>query len=91
MPTVKISSNTALYEKKKNWIDFNCGPMTEGVPLEELSSQLFEYVLQVASGEKSKQRKPVFMTWLFSNRVLRFNTFRVTAPVDGNVNITTGE
>ena len=60
VPTVKISSNTALYEKKKNWIDFNCGPMTEGVPLEELSSQLFEYVLQVASGEKVKAEKAGF-------------------------------
>ena len=60
VPTVKISSNTALYEKKKNWIDFNCGLMTEGVPLEELSSQLFEYVLQVASGEKVKAEKAGF-------------------------------
>lgn len=30
VPTVKISSNSALYEKKKNWIDFNCGPLAEG-------------------------------------------------------------
>lgn len=54
VPTVKISSNTALYEKKKNWIDFNCGLLTDGIGLDDLSSQLFEYVLRVASGEKVK-------------------------------------
>ena len=60
VPTVKISSNSALYEKKKNWIDFNCGPLVEGVTLEALSSQLFEYVLRVASGEKVKAEEAGF-------------------------------
>lgn len=60
VPTVKISSNSALYEKKKNWIDFNCGPLVEDVTLEELSSQLFEYVLRVASGEKVKAEEAGF-------------------------------
>ncbi|QBE97463.1 Altronate dehydratase [Blautia producta] len=60
VPTVKISSNSALFEKKRNWIDFDCGPMTEGVALEELSSQLFEYVLRVASGEKVKAEEAGF-------------------------------
>ena len=60
VPTVKISSNSALYEKKKNWIDFNCGPLVEGVTLEALSGQLFEYVLRVASGEKVKAEEAGF-------------------------------
>ncbi|GAA6407316.1 altronate dehydratase family protein [Blautia hominis] len=60
VPTVKISSNSALYEKKKNWIDFNCGPLVEGVTLAELSGQLFEYVLRVASGEKVKAEEAGF-------------------------------
>ncbi|MFR2648386.1 MAG: UxaA family hydrolase, partial [Blautia coccoides] len=60
VPTVKISSNSALFKKKRNWIDFDCGPMTEGVALEELSSQLFEYVLRVASGEKVKAEEAGF-------------------------------
>lgn len=34
--------------------------MTEGVALEELSSQLFEYVLRVASGEKVKAEEAGF-------------------------------
>lgn len=54
VPTVKLSSNTALYEKKKNWIDFNCGTFVETADLASLGNELFEYVLSVASGEKVK-------------------------------------
>lgn len=60
VPTVKISSNSALYEKKGNWIDFNCGTMVEGTDLKTLGNQLFEYVLSVASGEEVKSEKAGF-------------------------------
>lgn len=30
VPTVKISSNSALFHKKGNWIDFNCGDHGRG-------------------------------------------------------------
>ena len=30
VPTVKISTNNRLYEKKQNWIDFNCGTLVDG-------------------------------------------------------------
>lgn len=54
VPTVKISSNSSLYEHKKNWIDFNCGSMVSGTPLEQLGKELFQYVVDVASGKKVK-------------------------------------
>ena len=60
VPTVKISSNTPLYEKKKNWIDFNCGTLLEGTSLSELSQQLFDYVLRVANGEQVKSEAAGF-------------------------------
>lgn len=60
VPTVKISSNTALFEKKKNWIDFNCGTLTEDGDLASLGEALFEYVLAVASGEPVKSEKAGF-------------------------------
>ena len=57
-PTVKISTNTALYEKKKGWIDFNAGTVAEGEEtLDEAGERLLEYVLRVASGEKTKQEQ----------------------------------
>lgn len=60
VPTVKIASNTALYEKKKNWIDFNCGTLVEGKPLTELRDEFFDYVIRVASGEQVKSEAAGF-------------------------------
>lgn len=60
VPTMKISSNSALAAKKSNWIDFNCGVLTENVTLEELGQQLFDYVIKVASGEQVKSEQAGF-------------------------------
>ncbi len=51
VPTVKISTNSALYEKKKRWIDFNAGQLIEGKDMDTLKQELFEYILQIAAGE----------------------------------------
>lgn len=51
VPTIKISTNSELYSRKKNWIDFDAGVLLRGIPMNELASKLFEYVLKVASGE----------------------------------------
>ena len=60
VPTMKISTNSALYERKSNWIDFNCGTMVEGTPLNELAEQLFDKVIRTASGEKVKSEEAGF-------------------------------
>ena len=57
VPTVKIASNTPLSQKKANWIDFNAGQLVEGSGMEELSEQLFQYVIEVASGKKVKSEE----------------------------------
>jgi len=51
VPTVKISSNTALYNKKRGWIDFDAGPLLAGTPMDTLCGELYEYVRALASGE----------------------------------------
>ena len=56
-PTVKISTNSALYNKKGNWIDFNAGSVAEGESLDDAGDRLLDYVLRVASGEKTKAEK----------------------------------
>ncbi|MCR5825452.1 MAG: altronate dehydratase family protein [Oscillospiraceae bacterium] len=53
-PTVKISTNTALYEKKGNWIDFNAGTVAAGESLDDAGDRLLDYVLRVASGEQTR-------------------------------------
>ena len=56
VPTVKISSNTPLYEKKKNWIDFNAGELVddEDMDLDKMGHKLYELVIATASGKKVK-------------------------------------
>ncbi|MGN1410665.1 MAG: UxaA family hydrolase [Eubacteriales bacterium] len=60
VPTVKISTNSSLAQKKNNWIDFNCGVMVEDTTLEEMGQLLFDYVIQVASGKKVKAEEKGF-------------------------------
>lgn len=60
VPTVKISSNSRLYETKKNWIDFNCGALTDGGSVSEMGAALFDYVLEVASGRLVKSEEAGF-------------------------------
>jgi altronate hydrolase len=52
VPTLKISSNTALYERKPHWIDFDAGPVAAGEPISQTARRLFELALPVASGER---------------------------------------
>ncbi|MBQ7422896.1 MAG: altronate dehydratase [Prevotella sp.] len=54
IPTMKISTNSSLYERKPNWIDFNAGVLTEGVEMKDLLKQFVDKVISVASGEKTR-------------------------------------
>ena len=54
VPTVKISTNTALYEKKPHWIDFNAGALLDGAKSPVLAVSLFRYCLDVAEGKKTQ-------------------------------------
>jgi len=51
VPTVKISSNTPLYDKKRAWIDFDAGRLLDGMKIEELTEEFLEYILDLASGK----------------------------------------
>ena len=53
-PTVKISSNSELFNKKGNWIDFNAGTVVEDESLDAAGLRLYEYVLDVANGSKTR-------------------------------------
>ena len=54
-PTVKISSNSLLYQTQADDIDLNAGTIMEGLEdLDQLGESLFQLILRVASGEKTK-------------------------------------
>lgn len=59
-PTLNISTNTALYEKKSGWIDFNAGTAAEGESLDVLGDRLLDLVCAVASGKKTKTEERGF-------------------------------
>lgn len=54
VPTMKISTNTDLYNRKKNWIDFNAGQLVDGKTMSELVPEFIDKVLAVASGEPAR-------------------------------------
>ena len=54
VPTVKIATNHELAMKKSGWIDFDASPMLSGV---DQTKELFDYVLKVAGGEKTKNEE----------------------------------
>jgi altronate hydrolase len=56
VPTVKISSNTALAEKKQNWIDFDAGPVLD-TGSESLCSGLMDLIIDVASGRRKTKNE----------------------------------
>ncbi len=65
-PVVKISSRTELYERMDEDMDFDAGRLLNGGGVEGLSRELFEFVLRVASGEKTwseKWEKRSFQIW----------------------------
>ena len=51
VPTVKISTNASLAQRKSGWIDFDASPTLSGNPL---TDELFEYIIKVAEGEMTK-------------------------------------
>lgn len=67
-PVIKVSSNTKLYQKMNDIIDFNTGTIIEGkATVKETGEALLDYVIKVASGEvKTKARKLMqddFIPW----------------------------
>ena len=57
VPTMKISTNSALYKNKPQWIDFNAGVIAEGEPMEEVAKRFADYVIAVANGTKTNNEK----------------------------------
>ncbi len=53
VPVVKVASNTHLYNKMKDIIDYNSGTVIEGkATIEACGEELLNYIIDVASGRK---------------------------------------
>lgn len=60
VPTIKISSNTEIFNKKKNWIDFNAGTLVEDKSMDEVLQEFIDYIFEVASGRLVNNEKNQF-------------------------------
>ena len=54
VPTMKIATNTPMYDRMIDDMDINAGKILDGVSLEEVGREIFEEVIAVASGKKTK-------------------------------------
>jgi altronate hydrolase len=58
VPSIKLASNTPMYERLKGDMDINCGVVVDGTAsVEETGQAIFEEILRVASGQKTKSEE----------------------------------
>ncbi len=60
VPVVKVATNSELFAKKSNWMDFDAGRLLHGVGMAALTDEFVDHLLAVASGEETKSEKMGF-------------------------------
>ena len=54
-PSLKLSTNSALWQKQEDDIDINCGTVIDGsATIDEMGERIFRLMLETASGRKTK-------------------------------------
>lgn len=53
-PSIKIATNSILFENQEPDMDINAGKVLDGITLEQLGEEIFEEMLAVASGKRTK-------------------------------------
>jgi altronate hydrolase len=54
VPSIKLATNSLMYRHMAEDMDINCGVVLEGTPIATVGRQIFEEVIAVASGQRSK-------------------------------------
>lgn len=58
VPCVKLATNTAMFEKLREDMDINCGGLMDGdADMPQVAQAIFELILRIASGERSKSEE----------------------------------
>jgi altronate hydrolase len=60
VPTMKISTNTQLYNFKRNWIDFDAGVLLEGKTMEETLTSFIDFIIETCNGRYLHHEKTGF-------------------------------
>jgi altronate hydrolase len=53
-PTIKLATNSAMYKMLDEDMDINCGDIIDGVSIEVKGAEIFEKMIEIASGKQSK-------------------------------------
>jgi altronate hydrolase len=53
-PSIKLASNTYVFDHMIEDMDLNCGDILDGVSLADKGAEIFRQILRVASGERTK-------------------------------------
>ena len=53
-PSIKIATTTALYERMPDDMDIDAGTILAGEPIEAVGRRIFDEILAVASGKRTK-------------------------------------
>lgn len=70
VPTMKISTNNALYAKKADWIDFNAGQLLDGKTMDEVSEEMFAECIKCLEGKPTKaEERGLYDIAIFKNGV----------------------
>jgi altronate hydrolase len=56
-PSIKLATNSEIYRRMIDDMDINCGDILDGVSIEEKGKEIFDMVLRVASGERTKSEQ----------------------------------
>ena len=56
-PTVKLATNTEIYRRMIDDMDINCGDVLDGVSIENKGKEIFDMILAVASGARTKSEQ----------------------------------
>ncbi len=57
VPSIKIATNTPMYERMIDDMDIDAGVILSGTPVEEVGRRIFDLILDVASGRKTKSEQ----------------------------------
>lgn len=57
VPTMKISTNTALFLNKRHWIDFNAGQLADGADRSQVLHDFTEKVIEIVNGGRTNNEK----------------------------------
>jgi altronate hydrolase len=74
-PSLKLATNTPMYERMTDDMDINCGGIADGEQtIEEVGQEIFQAVLDVASGKQTKSEElgfgdEEFVPWNFATTV----------------------